>query len=89
MILRPLFKDDESELRRIHATPEVSFWWDQPEEGFPWTDEPESTRLTIEVEGTVAGLIQFGRSRVPNTAMPRSTCSSIRRSIVVAWAQKP
>jgi aminoglycoside 6'-N-acetyltransferase len=65
MILRPLLKDDESELRRIHTTPEVSFWWDQPEDGFPWTDEPESTRLTIEVEGAVAGLIQFGEEQGP------------------------
>ncbi len=65
MILRPLLEDDESELCRIHATPEVSFWWDQPDEGFPWTDEPESTRLTIEVEGAVAGLIQFGEEPGP------------------------
>jgi aminoglycoside 6'-N-acetyltransferase len=59
MILRPLVEHDESELLRIHTTPEVSLWWDQPEEGFPWTDEPQATRLTIEVEGAVAGLIQF------------------------------
>jgi aminoglycoside 6'-N-acetyltransferase len=59
LILRPLAKEDEAELLRIHATPEVALWWDVPEEGFPWTDEPESTRLTIEVDGAVAGLIQF------------------------------
>jgi RimJ/RimL family protein N-acetyltransferase len=29
-----------------------------PEPDFPW-DEPESTRLTIEVDGAIAGLIQF------------------------------
>ena len=33
-------------------------WWDVPEETFPW-DEPESTRLTIEVDGVVAGLVQY------------------------------
>jgi aminoglycoside 6'-N-acetyltransferase len=59
MILRPLRRGDEAELLRIHATVEVARWWDMPEEGFPWTDEPESTRLTIEVEGAVAGMIQF------------------------------
>jgi aminoglycoside 6'-N-acetyltransferase len=59
MILRPMTASDEVELGRIHSTPEVARWWGGPEEGFPWSDEPESTRLTIEVEGTVAGMIQF------------------------------
>ncbi len=58
MALRPLAKGDEAKLRRIHATPEVVRWWDLPAEGFPW-DEPESTRMTIEVDGAVAGLIQY------------------------------
>ncbi len=57
--LRPLAEHDTAELHRIHATPEVVRWWAHPEEGFPMTDEPESTRLTIEVEGRIAGLIQF------------------------------
>jgi aminoglycoside 6'-N-acetyltransferase len=58
MVLRPLAPGDEDELRRIHATAEVSRWWDLPDERFPW-DEPESTRLTIEVDGRIAGLIQY------------------------------
>src|ERR1700732_1399942 len=58
VILRPLAEGDEPELRRIHGTPEVARWWDAPNEDFPW-DEPDSTRLTIEVDGTVAGMIQF------------------------------
>lgn len=58
MILRPLAEGDEAALRRIRATPEVARWWDAPDEGFPW-DEPEATRLTIEVDGVVAGMIQF------------------------------
>ncbi len=65
MILRPLVAADEAELLRIHSTPEVALWWDVPDEGFPWTDEPESTRLTIEVDETVAGLIQFGEELSP------------------------
>jgi aminoglycoside 6'-N-acetyltransferase len=64
-ILRPLLEADELELLRIHATPEVALWWDVPEEGFPWSDEPESTRFTIEVEGAVAGLIQFWEEHTP------------------------
>jgi len=58
MILRPIASGDEAELRRIHATPEVARWWELPDESFPW-DEPQSTRLTIEVGGAVAGLIQY------------------------------
>ncbi len=65
MNLRPLAKGDEAELLRIHETPEVALWWDVPDEGFPWSDEPESTRLTIEVDGAVAGLIQFYEEQTP------------------------
>jgi aminoglycoside 6'-N-acetyltransferase len=59
LVLRPLAEGDERELLRIHTTPEVQRWWDAPEEGFPWTDDTESTRLAIEVDGAVAGLIQY------------------------------
>jgi aminoglycoside 6'-N-acetyltransferase len=65
MILRPLAESDEVALLRIHLTPEVQRWWDVPDEGFPWTDEPEATRLTIEVDGAVAGLIQFSEELTP------------------------
>jgi len=64
MKLRPLAAGDEAELRRIHATPEVSRWWELPDERFPW-DEPESTRLIIEVDGAVAGMIQFHEELEP------------------------
>jgi aminoglycoside 6'-N-acetyltransferase len=63
--LRSLAKGDEEELRRIHATPEVARWWGEPEAGFPWTDEPESTRMVIEVGGAVSGLIQFCEETEP------------------------
>ena len=62
--LRPLARGDEEDLLRIHRTPEVVRWWDLPEEGFPW-DEPESTRLTIVVDGRIAGLIQYWEEREP------------------------
>jgi aminoglycoside 6'-N-acetyltransferase len=64
LILRPLAVGDEAELLRIHATPQVARWWDAPEPGFPW-DEPSSTRLTIEVDGRIAGLIQFSEEQEP------------------------
>ncbi|HEV2944382.1 MAG TPA: GNAT family protein [Solirubrobacteraceae bacterium] len=64
MVLRPLVEGDEAELLRIHRTQEVLRWWDNPEDGFPW-DEPESVRLTIEIDGAVAGLIQYSEEREP------------------------
>jgi RimJ/RimL family protein N-acetyltransferase len=64
LVLRPLAESDQAELLRIHRTPEVLRWWDVPAEGFPW-DEPESTRWTIEVDGKVAGLIQFSEEQEP------------------------
>lgn len=65
MVLRQLAKGDEAELLRIHRTPEVALWWDVPDDGFPWSDEPESTRLTIEVDGSVAGMVQFNEEQAP------------------------
>jgi RimJ/RimL family protein N-acetyltransferase len=65
VVLRPLAEGDEAELRRIHATPDVARWWGAPDEGFPWTDDPEATRLTIEVDGAVAGLIEFSEELEP------------------------
>ena len=59
LVLRPLAEGDEAALLRIHSEPQVVRWWGPPEEGFPWSDEPDSTRLAIEVDGAVAGLIQF------------------------------
>lgn len=65
MILRALVEGDAAELRRIHADPEVARWWDGPPEGFPFTDDSESTRLVIDVDGAVAGLIQFSEELEP------------------------
>jgi aminoglycoside 6'-N-acetyltransferase len=60
MIVRPLEPGDVAELRRIRATPAVTRWWDELEDDFPLGDEPEATRFTIEVDGAVAGMVQFG-----------------------------
>jgi RimJ/RimL family protein N-acetyltransferase len=64
VILRPLAEGDEAELRRILETPGVSRWWDVAPDDFPW-EEPESMRLTIWVDGAIAGLIQFGEETEP------------------------
>jgi aminoglycoside 6'-N-acetyltransferase len=65
MILRPLAAADAAELLRILRTPEVARWWDVPDEGFPLTDDPGASRLVIEVDGAVAGLIQFSEELEP------------------------
>jgi aminoglycoside 6'-N-acetyltransferase len=65
LTLRPLAEGDEPELLRIHRAPAVRHWWDDPEEGFPWTDEPQATRFAILVDGAVAGMIQFSEEPTP------------------------
>jgi aminoglycoside 6'-N-acetyltransferase len=65
LTLRALSAADEPELRRIHGTPEVAQWWDLPGQGFPMTDEPEATRLTMLVDGALAGLIQYTEELEP------------------------
>ncbi len=65
MNLRPLTAADGPDLLRILETPEVARWWDEPDEGFPFTDDPEATRLVIEVDGAVAGMIQFVEELTP------------------------
>jgi aminoglycoside 6'-N-acetyltransferase len=65
LVLRPLARTDVDELLRIHGTPEIRQWWDAPDEGFPLTDDPDSTRLTIEVDGRVAGMIQYAEELEP------------------------
>src|SRR4051812_20583706 len=63
--LRPLAPQDADALRRIRSAPEVSRWWDEPEDDFPLHDDDESTRLTILVDGQVAGLIQYWEETDP------------------------
>jgi aminoglycoside 6'-N-acetyltransferase len=65
LVLRPIVPDDVAELRRIHALPEVARWWDEPADNFPSSDDSDSTRFVIEVDGRVAGLIQFGEEDEP------------------------
>ena len=62
--LRALTADDAAELRRILCEEEVARWWGPPAEGFPF-DEPEATRLVIEVGGRVAGLIEYHEELEP------------------------
>src|SRR5262249_8332075 len=64
VVLRPLAPGDEEELLRIHRTPEVAAWWDEPFDGFPW-DEPVATRFTILADGASAGMSQVAAGTEP------------------------
>jgi aminoglycoside 6'-N-acetyltransferase len=63
--LRPLAPADAPALLRILQTPEVARWWGAPDPGFPLSDEPHATRLTIVVGDRVAGMVQFGEEHEP------------------------
>jgi aminoglycoside 6'-N-acetyltransferase len=65
IVLRELRPDDEAELLRIHRAPAVARWWGEPDERFPWSDEPDSRRLVIDIDGRVAGLIQYHEDLEP------------------------
>jgi aminoglycoside 6'-N-acetyltransferase len=62
--LRPLAGSDESELKRIRLEPEVLKWWGPLEPEFP-REEPESTRWTVELDGSVVGMVQFWEETEP------------------------
>jgi RimJ/RimL family protein N-acetyltransferase len=64
LTIRPLAAADARELKRIHRTEEVRRWWSDPDDEFPW-DDPDSTRWTVEVDGEIAGLIQFQEEYEP------------------------
>lgn len=65
ILLRALREDDGVPLRQILAKPEVARWWDYPEPGFPWHDEPEATRFAIEHDGRLVGMAQFHEELTP------------------------
>jgi aminoglycoside 6'-N-acetyltransferase len=65
LTLRPLAAADVGELRRIRGTAEVARWWGPLDEDFPLADDPDTTRLVIEVDGAVAGLVQYGEELDP------------------------
>jgi RimJ/RimL family protein N-acetyltransferase len=62
--LSPLARDDAGELRRIRREPEVERWWDALEPDFPW-DEPESARLTVRLDDSIVGMVQFSEELEP------------------------
>jgi aminoglycoside 6'-N-acetyltransferase len=64
--LRPTTEGDAERLCEIHATESVATWWGEPEPEFPFSDDPEATRMTIVHEHEIAGLIQFSEELDPD-----------------------
>jgi aminoglycoside 6'-N-acetyltransferase len=65
LVLRPLQPEDAPDLLRIHAMSDVARWWGEPEPGFPFSDEPDQARLSIVVDGAVAGMVQYWEENTP------------------------
>ncbi len=65
MKLVPLEPRHAADLRRILLKPEVARWWDEPDDDFPLGDDPDATRLVIEVDGAVAGMVQYAEEPEP------------------------
>jgi aminoglycoside 6'-N-acetyltransferase len=65
MNLRPITPADTAELRRIHGTADVALWWGEPVADFPYEDT-FATRYVIELDGTVAGMVQYFEEPDPN-----------------------
>lgn len=69
MQLRPVEGRDRAALTAILAEPEVARWWVHEELATTVAglyDDEDEIRLVIEVEGEVAGLIQFSEEQTPD-----------------------
>jgi len=68
--LRPSTRADLDAVSAIAAEPAVSEWWGEPSrtalEAELSGDEPELTSLIVEVDGTIAGCIQFHEENEPD-----------------------
>ncbi len=65
--LRPVTASDGPALVAILRTPEVSRWWgdDFDEDGWSGDADPDTVRFVIEVDGGVAGLVQYSEELDP------------------------
>jgi aminoglycoside 6'-N-acetyltransferase len=74
VVLTPLTPDHADAIRAIRATPAVAARWPD-DEGFPLTDEPDSTRFVVllrdpdmpdRVHPRERGLVQYGEEHTPD-----------------------
>jgi aminoglycoside 6'-N-acetyltransferase len=67
LVLVPVRAEHAERLRALRGTPEVGRWWDPPPDGWPLTPEPDLHKLTVIVDGEVAGYVQFWEERDPSS----------------------
>ena len=67
LTLRAVTADDGPALVAILRTPEVARWWgnDVEDGGWPIDDDPDTVKFVIEVDGKVAGLVQYSEELDP------------------------
>ena len=67
LTLRPVVAGDGRALGAILRTPEVARWWGDHLDGDSWPvgEDPDTVQFAIEVEGTVAGLVQYSEELDP------------------------
>lgn len=67
LLLRPVVAADSPSLVAILRTPEVARWWgdDIDEDGWTVDSDPDTVKFVIEVDGAVAGLVQFSEELDP------------------------
>jgi aminoglycoside 6'-N-acetyltransferase len=65
LLLRGIESGDAVDLIRILRTPDVRRWWGEPDAGFPFEDDPGAVRWVIEIDGSVAGMVQYGEESEP------------------------
>jgi aminoglycoside 6'-N-acetyltransferase len=66
LVLEPVRPEHAERLRELRATPEVARWWDPPEADWPLDDDPGLQKLTVSVDGEVAGYMQFWEESDPS-----------------------
>lgn len=66
LVLRPVTAADGPALVAIQRSPEVARWWG-PVDGDEWPvdDDPQTVQFVIEVDGAVAGLVQYSEETDP------------------------
>lgn len=65
VVLRPVTAADGPALAEILRAPEVVRWWGDA--GIEWllSDDPQTVQFVVEVDGAVAGLVQFSEETDP------------------------
>lgn len=85
VLLRAVEQDDEPALVALFTEPDVARWWwgydaDRVQREIVGDEDPETTVYIIDVEGVVAGIVQYGEETEPDY---RS--ASIDIAVRTAW----